>query len=109
MAAFPRLPFLRQGVNTKPSSPSSPMSPGARRLRSSPSRSRKGDSPYSSHTRTVGNNGDVGLEGGEAPPEVDPTTAVWEVAWDNGTVSSYVLGLSPAVTALRVAPQPGFK
>ncbi|GIL88713.1 hypothetical protein Vretifemale_16623 [Volvox reticuliferus] len=90
---------------TKSNTPGSPMSP-SRRVRGV-SRVRKYDSAYASYTRSV--NGDAGSDGAEAPPEVDPTTAVWEVAWDNGTVSPYVLGVSPAVTALRVAPQPGFK
>ncbi|GLI66595.1 hypothetical protein VaNZ11_010516, partial [Volvox africanus] len=90
---------------TKANTPGSPVSP-SRRVRGV-SRVRKYDSAYASYTRSM--SGDAGSDGAEAPPEVDPNTAVWEVAWDNGTVSPYVLGVSPAVTALRVAPQPGFK
>eukprot|EP00198_Chlamydomonas_reinhardtii_P008868 XP_001698205.1 predicted protein [Chlamydomonas reinhardtii] len=41
--------------------------------------------------------------------KVDRGTVMWEVSWDAGDTSVWAVGLSASASALRVAPQPGFK
>ncbi|KAG2441704.1 hypothetical protein HXX76_003320 [Chlamydomonas incerta] len=77
---------------------------------SAPSQASLGQTPSSSDLASISEAAErAGGGGGGGGMEVDRGTVMWEVSWDAGDTSVWAVGLSAAASALRVAPQPGFK